>query len=113
MTCRRGLIIRVPISKRNVRKRYDEQINKCENGIVVCFACRKDEVASDFYFSKSLLETSNDWHLDPRNQSNFLGIITLMSLISSKVTDIAKKSDSIQTPEYFGKIDFPFAISKY
>lgn len=104
----------MPLNRKSAKKLYNVQLMNCKNGIVVCFACKKNEVARNFFFSKTLLESSHNWHLEPNNQSEFLGIKTLMEITSTKVMNLSlNKKKTIQTPEISGEIDFPFAISKY
>lgn len=49
------------------RRYFDSQIGKCSKGIVVGYACKKDEVAGDSqsrggYYSYGILQSAINWH---------------------------------------------------
>lgn len=110
----KGGVFRPPINRIKAKYLYNNQIRICQNGIVICYACKKDEAARGFIFSKSLLQISQNWHLDSRNHSGIFGIKDLMNATAIKVAEFAlKKLNENQTPEILGDINFPFSICKY
>ncbi len=102
--------IRILITRERAKHLYNEQIKKCKNGVVICFASSKNELASNLFFSKSLLGISFNWYLDFNNYNQILGIRELMKKTMNEVSIL---SSEVQTPEIKGDIDFPFAISKF
>lgn len=110
---RDGGVFRVPISRAKAKSLFIEQVEACDAGLVVCYACGQDEKASNFYFSKTLLEKSKAWNNSNRNVSCTLAIATLMDEVTVEVARMTQSRPKNQTPEIKGSIDFPFVISKY
>ena len=109
-----GGVFRILISRNRARRTYNQHISKCDNGIVVCFACSIGEEALNFYFSNFLLNISHKWHSDIRNWNQTLGIQDLMPAIITVVSKTALEEEKqTQTPVVFGNINFPFVICKY
>lgn len=109
-----GVLPPVPITREKSRAIYYEQIKKCAKGNVICFACSKNEMAMNALYTRYVLNYSHQWHLSSKNNCTFLNITTLMSCIKPLVNEAAKQEfKQEQNPEYIGKIDFPFAVSKY
>ena len=109
-----GGIYRSPISREKSIELYNEQINNCSDGIVICFACSNSETAKNFYFSFMLLKIGFNWHLDPINHYETLTITKLMPHIAIGVNELAVKNiGESQTPEINGTLDFPFSVSKF
>lgn len=107
---RDGGIYRNPLSRERTKDLYFEQINNCEDGLVVCFGCGPNESASNFYYSSSLLQIGKNWHLDRNNHSQVLKINEIMFLTRIHVSNITL---NIQNPEMIGIREFPFVISKF
>ncbi|MFT3934415.1 MAG: hypothetical protein QM726_12410 [Chitinophagaceae bacterium] len=109
-----GGIVRAPISREKSRELYNEQINNCADGIVVCFACSNTETAKNFYFSLVLLQIGFNWHLEHWHHFETLTITKLMPHIATEVDKIAvEKTGEHQTPEISGALNFPFVVSKF
>lgn len=104
-----GGILRFPITRQKARAKYDKQINECKDGLVVCFACSKDETANDYMFSNYLIKYAFNWHLHWMNCDKTLNIRQLIENISPCLS----KTDEKQNPEIVGDVDFPFAICKF
>jgi len=107
---RDGGIYRKPISRIKSKELYLEQLKKCENGLVICLACSRNESAENFYYSSSLLQIGKNWHLNRENYSQILKINELMFLTRIQVSN---KTQNRQNPEMLGIKDFPFVISKF
>jgi hypothetical protein len=109
-----GGVIRVPKTKSEAKNLYNLKLKECENGIVVCFACKTDEEAHNFYFSSSIILNSLSWYEDPKYFNTALGIQELMKMTRSTVSKLAsEKKQLTQTPEINGDLNFPFAVCKY
>jgi len=113
-TYKEGGKLYIPICRQKARAIYNNQIKKCDNGQVICFACSQDETAKGYYFSKCIMQYAFNWHLSWKNYHTTLSIMKLMSDISVIVNEFAvKHMDEQQNPQLSGDINFPFAISKY
>ncbi|RXJ52630.1 hypothetical protein [Gelidibacter gilvus] len=99
-----------PISREKSKDLYFEQLNKCEDGLVICLACSRNESASNFYYSSTLLQIGKNWHLNRANHSQILKINELMFLTTIQVSN---KTQNIQNPEMLGIKEFPFVVSKF
>jgi len=109
-----GGLVRSPITREKSKELYIEQLEKCKDGIVICFACSKDETAINFFFSLVLIQQSFNWHLEHWRHFETLNINKLMPDISAQVKKLAMQNvGKNQTPEIIGNLDFPFAISKF
>jgi len=109
-----GGVILIALTRAKVKALYIEQIDKCDKGIVVCFACSKDESANGYYFSKILLEKAKAWSSSVQNKSSVLSINTLMASVSTEVAQTLKQQcNEVQIPEIVGNLDFPFAVSRF
>lgn len=103
-----GGILQIRTSTEKARNLYDQQIRKCDNGMVICFACSENEKASNFIFINTLLDCANKWHVDPKKHFEVLPITTLMA----DVIKIVSKPEK-QHPEILNDKKFPFAVSQY
>lgn len=109
-----GGIFRIALSKEQCREVYDSHINRCENGIMIWYACELGAEAYDFIFSKTLLETAMNWHLDATRHCAVLPVDELSRLTWVDTFINAREKLGIdQYPCSEGNINFPFAISKY
>ena len=109
-----GGIIRMPIDRKKAKELYNKQIEESNHGIAICFACSKGEEAQDFNFSKSLLQSAFDWHLNIGNNLKVLKINELMFIVNTKFLELAKKEKALnQNPELIGITDLPFVVSKF
>jgi hypothetical protein len=109
-----GGIVRAPITMEKSRELYDEQVEKCGDGTVVCFACSNNETAKNFYFSLVLIQIGFNWHLEYWHHFETLTITRLMPHISNEVNKVALKiTGESQQPEIDGTLDFPFSVSKF
>lgn len=103
-----GGVIRSPITREESRKIYLSQLQNCPDGLVVCYPCDVNEVASNYHFSFALLRRAFEWHL--LNYNKYFPINELMGYVTIDVEKITKKK---QRPTINGNIKFPFAISKF
>ncbi|MTI82405.1 MAG: caspase family protein [Firmicutes bacterium] len=101
------------------RKFFEKQLEKCHNGIVVGYACSKNETAGDSqskggYYSYSLLKSATEWcetnNIDLTRKWSKLNIAEAHN---ASIKNVSRLSGGTQTPE----IDkprsgpyFPFAI---
>lgn len=109
-----GGYIRGHLSRETAQGLFYNQLEKCENGIVICFACSKNESAIDYFFSCSLLTMSNDAYLDTLYHYRTFDILDIMTHVIEQVKQAAdSKYGEVQTPEVIGDINFPFAVSKF
>lgn len=109
-----GGIVRAVISRPQARALYDEQLEKCGSGIVVCFACSNDETAKNYYFSLVLIQIAFNWHLEHWHHFETLNISRLLPLVSSEVNEFSIKiTGERQNPVMNVSIDFPFSVSKF
>jgi hypothetical protein len=106
-----GGVVRAPISLAESRDMYKNIIAECPNGLVVCYACGEDQVASSYFFSRALLFIAFEWHLVAHAQ--YFPITNLMPIVRSRVENSTKRNKNIQSPSKSGDIPFPFAISKF
>lgn len=110
----RGGIVRAPISRNKAKELFFEELNHCDKGLVVCFACSPDESAWGFLFTQVLLNFGMAWHLNPDNHLQVLKINPLMELSTPFVTEAARVNfGEKQTPHKTGEANFPFCISKF
>ena len=103
-----------PICRQSARTSYDDQIEQCNDGQVIFFACSKGETAKDFYFSRCLIQYAFNWHLDWRNCRKTLKITELDNKIPICVNHLAMEyAHEAQNPQIIGNIAFPFAVNKF
>lgn len=113
-TFKGGGKIKIPIDSEKSRQLYNDQIKKCNDGFVICFACSNNETAKNYYFSHLLIQLASIWHLDTRNRVKTINISELMILVSKEVNEISLKiTGESQTPQQVGELDFPFSVSKF
>jgi len=103
-----GGLVRRALTLDESRDLYNAVIDECENGLVVCYPCDDNEVATGYYYSSALLQRSFEWHL--LNHSKYFTITQLMEFVSEDVKELSKDK---QHPTITGTIGFPFAISKF
>ena len=107
-----GKVVR-PLNRIEARQLYLEQLNNCENGVVVCFACRQNSEAINYYFSLGIIQVAFDWHLK-NGRYKTLSIISLMNYLEHELPKFTEEQiNEIQIPELKGNINFPIAVSKY
>ncbi len=108
-----GGVVKRPLSRIEARQLYTKQLYNCENGIVICFACRKNEEAVNYYFSLAVIQIAFDWHLENGN-STTLSIVSLMNYLEYELPRFTiEQINKIQVPDMKGNINFPIAVSKY
>ena len=109
-----GGVVRHPLTKEQSREIYDSHIKRCEEGIMIWYACQLGEEAYNFIFSQTLLNNAMNWHLDSSRHCAILPTDELSRLTCYKTFMIAKGELGIfQFPCSEGKINFPFAVSKF
>lgn len=110
----KGGIVRFPLTNAQSREIYDSHIKRCENGIMVCFACRQGESAYNFIFSNAIMQCSMDWHLDSTRHCAILPIDELSRLTWVETLLTARdKYGLVQIPHSEGNMNFPFAVSEF
>ena len=100
--------------KTKARRLFDGYINKCENGIIVCYSCCIGETSFDNnhegYFTTSLLNTTKEWVEKP---SSF-NILPIHHAITKTKKYIVNYLTDEQTPilkvNKQRKCWFPFAV---
>lgn len=105
--------IQSPLSRFKSRNLYNQQLQKCDDGMVICYACDLGESAYNYFFSNEVLKQSGAWHKDSKNMGKILDIQTLFSPVSNEVSALTSKYSKKQTPVISGTPPFPFGISKY
>ncbi len=109
-----GGVVRSPLSQKQSREVYDSHIKRCENGIMVCFACGLGDAAYNFIFSNATLQCSIDWHLDSSRHCAILPMDELMRLAWIETFLIASEKYGInQLPHSINSMNFPFGVSKF
>lgn len=109
-----GGLVRSRIDRNKARQLYNEQLERCENGLVLCFACSNNESAINYYFSNVLIQTAFNWHLEHSHHFETLNIFKLMNFITNEVNEIAtKETGGSQNPQLIGNLLFPFSVSKF
>lgn len=110
----KGGIFRDRLNREQSREIYDSHIKRCENGIIICYACKLGTSAFNYFFSKAFLQNAMDWHLDSSRHCAILPIDELMRLTCPDTIMMAKEQiDEIQVPHDENPMNFPIAISKY
>jgi hypothetical protein len=110
---------REALSFAECRRYFEVQVDKCANGIVVGYACSKNETAGDSqsnggYYSHSLMKSATSWHeKDKTDLTKQYSYHTIVSAHNIAVPIVKQLSGGNQNPE----IDkprsepyFPFAI---
>lgn len=109
-----GGVLMMPIERRKARELFEEQLKKCGDGVVVCFACSSKEVAKNYYFSSVLIRTAFNWHLQPLHHFETFNIVDLMNTVSKEVNELATRiTGESQQPQIIGNLNFPFSVSKF
>lgn len=109
-----GGLVRSRIDRNKARQLYNEQLERCENGLVLCFACANNESAKNYYFSQVLIQTAFNWHLEHWHHFETLNILNLMNFVTKEVQEIAtKETGESQSPQIIGNIFLPFSVSKF
>lgn len=96
---------RAQLGPSECRKYYEKQLEKCPSGIVVGYACLKNETAGDSqskggYYSYSLLKSAIDWHktnnIDlSRNWEAF----SIVAAHNASISLVSRLSGGTQNPE--------------
>jgi hypothetical protein len=111
---RKGGVIRLPLSRSKCRKLYDAAIDQCNEGIVILFACSINETAKNYYFSRLLIKSANNWHISIKHKSTILNVSHLINYVAPIIDRKAKICTlSSQHPQMVGKENFPIAVSKF
>lgn len=99
-----------PLTREKTKELYFDQINNCDEGIVICLGCGVNESAYNFYFSSFLLQIGKNWHL---NKNNNLQVLKINEIMFMTTIEVSNKTKNIQNPEMIGIREFPFVISKF
>jgi len=109
-----GGTVRRPLSKEIARHVYDCHIQRCKDGIMICFACSKGQSAYNYYFSMLVLQNAIDWYLETHRHCSILPIDDLMGLTLFNTLQLVKsKLGEEQQPSRIGILNYPFAVSRY
>jgi hypothetical protein len=109
-----GGTVRYPLTREISRDVYDCHIRRCNDGMMVCFACSLGENAYNYYFSTLILQNSIDWHQETHRHCAILPLDDLMGLTLFHTMELSKKElNVIQQPQRIGIKNYPFAVSKY
>lgn len=109
-----GGIVRYRLTKQQSREIYDSHIKRCDEGVMICFACRKGESAYNYIFSSVLLQCAFNWHLDATRHCAILPMDELTRLLFVDTINIAKREfNVVQVPETKDSMNFPFGVSKF
>jgi len=109
-----GGIVRYRLTKQQSREIYDSHIKRCDEGVMICFACRKGESAYNYIFSSVLLQCAFNWHLDATRHCAILPMDELMRLLFVDTINTAQQEfNVVQVPETKDSMNFPFGVSKY
>lgn len=100
--------------KTTARQLFDGYINRCENGIVVCYSCSVGQTSFDSndggYFTTSLLDTTKEW-LEKPSTFNILPIHHAFTKTKNYIVNYLTDE---QTPQLKvnkqRKFWFPFAV---
>lgn len=109
-----GGIFRNALTIEESREIYESHIKRCQNGLMVCYACKLGEEAYNFIFSKMFLQHAMNWHLDSSRHCAILPADELMRLVLPST--FVKASDEFgvnQWPVSDGSTNFPIAVSKF
>jgi hypothetical protein len=111
---RNGGVIQLLLSRNKCRNLYDDAIKRCNDGIVIVFACSLNETAKNYYFSMLLIKNANNWHLGTKNRSATLNILHLINYMTPIINRKAMMCTlSPQHPQIIGNENFPIAIIKF
>ena len=109
-----GGIVRYRLTKQQSREIYDSHIKRCDDGVMICFACRKGESAYNYIFSSVLLQCAFNWHLDATRHCAILPMDELMRLLFVDTINTAKREfNVVQVPNSKDNMNFPFGVSKF
>jgi hypothetical protein len=110
---KKGGVLERPLTITEIRTLYDEHIKRCDEGLVIGYACSLDEKASGFFYSQTILTLAHEAHNDRRNKKTVIGIQSFFPHVSSNVKDIASQYSKSQTPVLRGNADYPIIVSKF
>jgi len=109
-----GGVVRHPLSRSIARDVYDCQIRRCDDGLMICFACSAGQSAYNYFFSIVLLQTAVDWYLEP---SRHCAVLTMDELFAITLFNTMQTAKVIlgkdQKPTRIGNFDFPITVSRY
>lgn len=109
-----GGIVRDPLTIKQSREIYDSHIKRCDQGIMICFACGLGEAAYNYIFSKAAIQCAIDWHLDSTRHCAILPIDELMRLAWVETIVNSRNICGLdQIPHSKGQMNFPFGVSKF
>jgi len=110
----KGGIVRLALTKDQAREIYDSHIKRCEDGIMIWYACGLGNEAYNFIFSKTLLEIAMNWHLDATRHCAILPVDELSRLTWVETYVTARDVFGLtQLSCSEGNMNYPFAISKF
>jgi hypothetical protein len=113
-TYRYGGYIRGHIDRQTSKDLFVDRLSRCESGIVICFACSKNQLAYNYFFSTELVQFGQNLFLDTRYHYRTFDILDMMPYVSIRVNRKTRKAYGVeQVPEVRGHINFPFAVSKF
>ncbi|MES2679412.1 MAG: hypothetical protein V4635_05980 [Bacteroidota bacterium] len=111
---RYGGYVRGHITRQTSKDIFEYVLNQCDPGIVICFACSKNQAAYNYFFSTELVQCAQNLFLDTLYHYCAFGILDMMPYVTKRVNRKARKAYGVeQVPETSGDINFPFAISKF
>lgn len=109
-----GGIVRYPLSKNQSREIYDSHIKRCENGIMICYACGLGDAAYNYIYSKATIQCAINWHLDSSRHCAILPMdeLSRLSWVETIITGREKYGVN-QVPHSIGNMNFPIGVSKF
>jgi len=96
---------RAVLNRSECRKYFEAQLGKCSSGIVVGYACSKDETAGDSqsrggYYSYSLLKSTATWHKTNNiDLSSEWKAFSVVAAHNSSIKEVSRLSGGNQNPE--------------
>jgi len=109
-----GGVVRHPLKREIARHVYDSHIARCNDGLMVCYACAKGKEAYNYFFSMILLQLAMDWYLETHRHCGILPIDDLFGRTLFNTMYFSKEKIGIeQKPWRDGSFNFPFAVSRY
>lgn len=109
-----GGVVRHPLKREIARHVYDSHLARCDDGLMVCYACEKGKEAYNYFFSMILLQIAMDWYLETHRHCSILPIDDLFGRTFFNTMYFSKEKIGIeQKPWRDGCFNFPFAVSRF
>ncbi len=109
-----GGVVRRPLKREIARHVYNSHLERCEDGLMVCYACEKGKEAYNYFFSMILLQLAMDWYLETHRHCGILPIDDLFGRTFFNTMYFSKEKIGIeQKPGRDGSFNFPFAVSRF